>query len=113
MKEEKIKSLKELNEKAKLLDLNYFYDKNVDRENPKIFNIPYLRSIVKNEDYIYADDKKYIVSINVQLDLITKTKEIELEEKIEQQLLKNENYYKEENSYLDDDIYVVSYTFKI
>ena len=62
---------------------------------------------------IYADDKKYIVAINVQLDLITKTKEIELEEKIEQQLLKNENYKKEENSYLGDDIYVVSYTFKI
>lgn len=75
---------------------------------------PYLVGIMRASDNFMADNKVYIKDKPMQLDLVYKEKDLELEEKIEDILLGDIPWNKTDEAYLEDeDVFVVSYFFEI
>lgn len=75
---------------------------------------PYLVGIMRASDNFMADNKVYIKDKPMQLDLVYKEKNLNLENEIENILLGDIPWNKTDEAYLEDeDVFIVSYFFEI
>ena len=75
---------------------------------------PHLIAICKESENFMADNKVYKKDIPVQLDYTYLTKNIEMQNKIEDEILGDVAWNKSEEAYLsDEDVWQVSYFFRI
>lgn len=104
--EEKLKELKIKCEKA---DFNYAYGK-FEKPTPP----PHLVATTRDTDNFMADNKTYYSPIPIKLDYTYTTKNIEEQNKIENEILGDIAWNKTEETYLqDEDVWQVSYFFEI
>lgn len=75
---------------------------------------PYLVGIMRASDNFMADNKVYIKDLPMQLDLVYRNKDRNLEEKIEDILLEDVAWNKTDEAYLEDEeVFIVSYFFEL
>lgn len=75
---------------------------------------PHLIAICKESENFMADNKVYKKDIPVQLDYTFLTKDVEMQNKIEDEILGDVAWNKSEEAYLsDEDVWQVSYFFRI
>jgi len=75
---------------------------------------PHLVAIVTGTDNFMADDRVYLKHIPIQLDYTYLVKNLEMQNKIEDEILGDIPWNKSDETYLaDEDIWQVSYFFEI
>lgn len=75
---------------------------------------PYLVGIMRASDNFMADNRVYIKDLPMQLDLVYRNKDRNLEEKIEDILLADVAWNKTDEAYLEDEeVFIVSYFFEL
>lgn len=75
---------------------------------------PHLVAIARNTNNFMADNKVYSKNIPIQLDYTYTEKDIEMQNKIENEILGNVAWNKTEETYVSDEkIWQVSYFFEI
>lgn len=75
---------------------------------------PHLVSIISETDNFMADNKVYYGQVSIQLDYTYVDKNLDKQEKIENEILGDIAWNKTEETYLqDEDIWQVSYFFEI
>lgn len=101
--------LKKLKDKCKEAGFRYAYGKFKKPTNP-----PHLVGIIVDTDNFFADNRVYYSQIPIQLDYTYTEKNIEEQEKIENEILSGFAWNKTEETYLqDEEVWQVSYFFKI
>lgn len=104
--EEKLEKFKTKCENA---GFNYAYGKFEKPTSP-----PHLVAITSDTDNFMADNKTYYSPIPIKLDHTYTTKNIEEQNKIENEILGDIAWNKTEETYLqDEDVWQVSYFFEI
>lgn len=101
-------TLKELKERAESTGLQYAYDHFDSEIDP-----PHLIGRILGSDYFLADNKVYFKIHDAQLELTTLIKDIEKEYLVENNILHDVVYSKEETYIESEMIYNVSYFFNI
>ena len=103
---EKLENLKTKCENA---GFKYAYGKFKEPTPP-----PHLVAIIADTDNFMADNKVYYGPIPIQLDYTYIVKDLEAQEKIENEILGDIAWNKTEETYLqDEDVWQVSYFFEI
>lgn len=75
---------------------------------------PHLVSIISETDNFMADNKVYYGQVSIQLDYTYVDKNLDKQEKIENEILGNIAWNKTEETYLEDEkVWQVSYFFEI
>lgn len=75
---------------------------------------PHLVSIISETDNFMADNKVYYRQVSIQLDYTYVDKNLDKQEKIENEILGNIAWNKTEETYLEDEkVWQVSYFFEI
>lgn len=74
---------------------------------------PHLIATSPNSDNFNADDKVYLKVNSIMLELTTTKKDLDLENKIEDEILYDIVWSKEETNIDDEGVYNVSYFFEI
>lgn len=75
---------------------------------------PHLVAISTATDNFMADDKVYLKKTPIQLDYTYLTKDLEMQNKIEDEILSDITWNKSDEAYLsDEEIWQVSYFFEI
>ncbi len=100
--------IKELKVRAEKQGFNYAYN-HFDKD----VKPPYLVGKCEETDNFNADNKVYMLKQNVVLDLIVDKKDLELENKVEEHILFDVNWDKEENYIESERVYNIKYRFEI
>ena len=75
---------------------------------------PHLVAIATGTDNFMADNKVYLKDIPIQLDYTYLVKDLEMQNKIEDEILGDISWNKSDETYLsDEDVWQVSYFFEI
>lgn len=75
---------------------------------------PHLIAICRDTDNFMADNKVYSKDVTIQLDYTYIDKDVEMQDKIENEILGDIAWNKTEETYLsDEDVWQVSYFFEI
>ena len=102
-------TLQELKQRGQKAQIKYAYGRFKRPTEP-----PHLVEISAGTDNFMADDKVYFKNTPIQLDYTYLTKDVEMENKIENEILGDIAWNKTEETYLsDEDIWQVSYFFEI
>lgn len=102
-------TLEEIVDRCDRLEIPYAYGVYKNEVQP-----PYLVGIMRASDNFMADNKVYIKDLPMQLDLVYRYKDIELENKIEDILLRDVAWNKTDEAYLEDEeVFIVSYFFEL
>lgn len=102
-------TLQELKQRCQKAQIKYAYGRFKRPTEP-----PHLVAISAGTDNFMADDKVYFKNTPIQLDYTYLTKDVEMENKIENEILGDIAWNKTEETYLsDEDIWQVSYFFEI
>ena len=100
--------LSELDDLCKSLNILYAYGSFTEPISP-----PHLIGTIVDTDNFSADNKVYYKNCNFRLELTTTKKDLNLEKKIETELLKDVYWNKTENRIEDEGVYNISYFFNI
>lgn len=102
-------TLQELKTRCEAQGFQYAYGRFKETIEP-----PHLVAICRDTDNFMADNKVYTKDIPVQLDYTYLDKDIELQNKIENNILGDIAWNKTEETYLsDEEVWQVSYFFEI
>ena len=102
-------TLEELKQRCENAGFQYAYGVFKEEVQP-----PYLVGIMRASDNFMADNKVYIKDLPMQLDLVYRNKDRNLEEKIEDILLADVAWNKTDEAYLEDEeVFIVSYFFEL
>lgn len=102
-------TLEELKARCEAQGFNYAYGVFKESTEP-----PHLVAICRDTDNFMADNKVYSKDIPIQLDYTYIDKDIEMQNKIENEILGDIAWNKTEETYLSDEkIWQVSYFFEI
>lgn len=102
-------TLEELKERCKSQNFNYAYGQFKNRTDA-----PHLIAICRDTDNFMADNKVYSKDTPIQLDYTYIDKNIEEQNKIENEILGDVAWNKTEETYLSDEkVWQVSYFFEI
>lgn len=102
-------TLQELKQRCQKAQIKYAYGRFKRPTEP-----PHLVSISTGTDNFMADDKVYSKNTPIKLDYTYLEKDLDMENKIEKEILGDIAWNKTEETYLsDEDIWQVSYFFEI
>lgn len=102
-------TLEELKTRCEAQGFQYAYGRFKEPVEP-----PHLVAICRDTDNFMADNKVYSKDIPIQLDYTYLDKDLELQNKIENEILGDIVWEKTEETYLsDEEIWQVSYFFRI
>lgn len=102
-------TLAELKTRCKNEGFKYAYGKFKKPTEP-----PHLVAIATGTDNFMADNKVYLKKIPIQLDYTYLTKDIDMQNKIENEILGDIAWNKSDETYLtDEEVWQVSYFFEI
>lgn len=102
-------TLQELKQRCKKAGFKYAYGQFKKATEP-----PHLVAIATGTDNFMADDKVYSKNTPIKLDYTYLEKDLDMENKIENEILGDIAWNKTEETYLsDEDIWQVSYFFEI
>ena len=102
-------TLEELKKRCKNAGFKYAYGQFKKPTEP-----PHLVAIATGTDNFMADNKVYLKDTPIQLDYTYLTKDVEMENKIENEILGDIAWNKTEETYLsDENVWQVSYFFEI
>lgn len=102
-------TLEELKTKSEQAGFQYVYGQFKEKTNP-----PHLVAICMNTDNFMADNRVYQKRTPIKLDYTYIDKDIEMQKKIENEILGDTVWNKTEETYLSDEqIWQVSYFFEI
>lgn len=102
-------TLEELKQKCKKAGFKYAYGQFKRATEP-----PHLVAIATGTDNFMADNKVYLKKIPIQLDYTYLTKDIDMQNKIENEILGDIAWNKSDETYLtDEEVWQVSYFFEI
>lgn len=75
---------------------------------------PYIVYLSLGRDDFFADDQNYQKILNLQIELYTKTKRYDLEERVEAVLQENGFVYDVTEDYIDSDgVFMITYTMEV
>jgi len=100
--------LSEIDDMCKKINIPYAYRQYQSKVDP-----PHLIGRIIDTDNFGADNKVWYKMPNFLLELTTTKKDLTLEDKIENQLLKDVFWKKTENYLANEEVYNISYYFKI
>ena len=101
--------LKELKERCENAGFKYAYGRFKNATEP-----PHLVSIITDTDNFFADNKTYYTQVPIKLDYTYVDKDLDEQEKIENEILSDVAWDKTEETYLEDqEVWQVSYFFEI
>jgi hypothetical protein len=101
-------TLQELKTRAETAGFKYAYDHFIEDVQP-----PHIIAHKINSDNFGADNKMYYKINNIQLELTTLKKDLELENKIETEIL-YDVFWESQETYIEEEkIYNVNYFFEI
>lgn len=101
-------TLSEIDKECKKLGLNYAYGSFDSPTNP-----PHLIGRIVETDNFSADNKVWYKQPTFRLELTTLKKDLELQKKIEDNLLKDIYWNKTEQEIMNEGVYNTSYFFNI
>ena len=102
-------TLQDLKQRSEKAGFKYAYGQFKKPTEP-----PHLVAIATGTDNFMADNKVYLKKIPIQLDYTYLTKDIDMQNKIENEILGDIAWDKTEETYLSDEgIWQVSYFFEI
>lgn len=102
-------TLEELKKRCESQGFQYAYGKFEEVVEP-----PHIIAIIAESNNVVADDRIYLKKEKVQLDYTYTSKDIEMQNKIENEILGDVVWSKTEETYLsDEEIWQVSYFFEI
>ena len=102
-------TLQELKQRCEKAGFKYAYGQFKRATEP-----PHLVAISTGTDNFMADNKVYLKDTPIQLDYTYLTKDVEIEDKIENEILGDIAWNKTEETYLsDENVWQVSYFFEI
>lgn len=102
-------TLQELKQRSEKAGFKYAYGQFKKATEP-----PHLVAIATGTDNFMADNKVYLKNIPIQLDYTYLTKDIDMQNKIENEILGDIAWNKSDETYLsDEDVWQVSYFFEI
>lgn len=102
-------TLQELKQRCQKAQIKYVYGRFKRATEP-----PHLVAISTGTDNFMADDKVYLKKIPIQLDYTYLTKDIDMQNKIENEILGDIAWNKSDETYLtDEEVWQVSYFFEI
>lgn len=102
-------TLEELKKRCKNAGFKYAYGQFKKPTEP-----PHLVAIATGTDNFMADNKVYLKDIPIQLDYTYLVKDLEMQNKIEDEILGDIAWNKTEETYLsDENVWQVSYFFEI
>lgn len=102
-------TLQELKQRCKKAGFKYAYGQFKKATEP-----PHLVAIATGTDNFMADDKVYSKNTPIKLDYTYLEKDLDMENKIENEILGDIAWNKTEETYLsDEDVWQVSYFFEI
>lgn len=102
-------TLEELKQKCKKQGFKYAYGQFKESTEP-----PHLVAITTGTNNFMADNRVYSKNIPIKLDYTYIDKDIEMQNKIENEILSDIAWNKTEETYLkDEEVWQVSYFFKI
>lgn len=102
-------TLEELKTRSEKQGFQYAYGKFEEKVDP-----PHLVAIATESNNFLADSKVYMKKEKIQLDYTYISKDIEMQNKIENEILSDVVWNKTEETYLsDEEIWQVSYFFEI
>ena len=101
-------TLEDLKRKCTKAGLKYAYGKFKKATEP-----PHLIAMTTETNNFMADNKVYLKKISIQLDYTYIKKDVEIENKIENEILSDVAWNKTQETYLsDEDVWQVSYFFE-
>lgn len=103
-------TINEIMQRALKSGFNYAYGSFDSNDN---VNPPFLTGRIDNDSNFSADNKVYYKSHNFILELTTQRKNISLERKVEENIIYDAYYEKNEVDNPDENIYTVMYSFQI
>ena len=102
-------TLQELKQRSEKAGFKYAYGRFKRATEP-----PHLVAIATGTDNFMADDKVYLKNTPIQLDYTYLTKDIDMQNKIENEILGDIAWNKSDETYLtDEEVWQVSYFFEI
>lgn len=102
-------TLEELKQRCEKAGFQYAYGTFKEPVEP-----PHLIAICRDTNNFMADNRVYLKDISIQLDYTYTDKDIEMQNKIENEILSDIAWNKTEETYLSDEkIWQVSYFFEI
>lgn len=102
-------TLKELKQRCENAGFKYAYGQFKKATEP-----PHLVAMSTGTDNFMADNKVYLKDTPIQLDYTYLTKDVKMEEKIEDEILGDMAWNKSDETYLTDEkVWQVSYFFEI
>lgn len=102
-------TLQELKQRCKKAGFQYAYGIFKEPVEP-----PHLVAICRNTNNFMADNKVYLKDTSIQLDYTYIDKDIDMQNKIENEILSDVAWNKTEETYLSDEkIWQISYFFEI
>lgn len=102
-------TLQELKQRCQKAEIKYAYGRFKRPTEP-----PHLVAISTDTDNFMADDKVYFKNTPIKLDYTYLEKDLDMENKIEKEILGDIAWNKTEETYLsDEDVWQVSYFFEI
>lgn len=102
-------TLQELKQRSEKAGFKYAYGQFKRATEP-----PHLVAIATGTDNFMADNKVYLKKIPIQLDYTYLTKDIDMQNKIENEILGDIAWNKSDETYLtDEEVWQVSYFFEI
>lgn len=102
-------TLQELKQRCEEAGFKYAYGQFKRATEP-----PHLVAIATGTDNFMADNKVYLKDTPIQLDYTYLTKDLDMQNKIENEILGDIAWNKTEETYLsDEDVWQVSYFFEI
>lgn len=102
-------TLEELKQRCENAGFKYAYGRFKRATEP-----PHLVAIATGTDNFMADDKVYLKNTPIQLDYTYLTKDIDMQNKIENEILGDIAWNKSDETYLtDEEVWQVSYFFEI
>lgn len=102
-------TLEELKTRCENHGFKYAYGKFEEKVDP-----PHLVAIATESNNFLADNKVYVKKEKIQLDYTYISKDLKMQNKIENEILENTVWNKTEETYLsDEEVWQVSYFFEI
>lgn len=102
-------TLQDLKQRSEKAGFKYAYGQFKRATEP-----PHLVAIATGTDNFMADNKVYLKKIPIQLDYTYLTKDIDMQNKIENEILGDIAWNKSDETYLtDEEVWQVSYFFEI
>lgn len=102
-------TLQDLKQRSEKAGFKYAYGQFKRATEP-----PHLVAIATGTDNFMADNKVYLKNIPIQLDYTYLTKDIDMQNKIENEILGDIAWNKSDETYLtDEEVWQVSYLFEI